>query len=129
MDYIKINSEKWDDLVMNGCVWTKPVSPEIIDNARKGEWSLVLTPQKAVPRDWFPEDLKGKHVLLIAGGGGQQGPVLAAVGAIVTVFDNSNKQLAQDESVAKREGLCIKTVQGNMQDLSVFADESFDFII
>ena len=51
---------------------------------------------------------------------------MAAAGADVTVFDNSRAQLAQDEAVAAREGLKLRIVQGNMQDLSAFADESFD---
>lgn len=129
MDYVKFNSQKWDKLVEDGNVWTKPVTAEQIQDAKNGKWSVVLSPVKTVPKSWFPDDLKGKKVLLIAGGGGQQGPILAAAGADVTVFDNSKKQLEQDESVAQREGLNIKTVQGNMQDLSVFTDESFDFIM
>jgi len=129
MDYIAVNSEKWDAHVAEGYIWTRPVPPQIIEEAKKGKWSVVLTPHKCAPRDWFPDDLRGKKVLLIAGGGGQQGPVLAAAGADVTVFDNSPAQLMQDELVAAREGLSIRTVQGNMQDLSVFADESFDVIM
>lgn len=70
-----------------------------------------------------------KKVLCLAGGGGQQGPIIAATGATVTVFDYSEEQLAKDRYVAKRDGLNITTVQGNMQDLSVFEDESFDIII
>ncbi|MEZ4517470.1 MAG: class I SAM-dependent methyltransferase [Chloroflexota bacterium] len=65
----------------------------------------------------------------MASGGKQQGPILAAVGANVTVFDNSAAQLAQDELVSKREGLSIRTVQGDMRNLSVFADESFDLYL
>lgn len=129
MNYIKKNSIAWDNHVNNGYVWTIPVSSEIIEKAKRGIWEVVATPQKTVPRDWFPDELDGKKVLLIAGGGGQQGPILSAVGADVTVFDNSKKQLEQDELVAKRENLSIKTVQGNMQDLSVFSDETFDFIM
>lgn len=90
---------------------------------------IVLTPSKSVPRDWFPDDMEAKKVLCLASGGGQQGPVMAALGAQVTVFDNSLKQLEKDEFVAKRDGLNIKTVQGDMKDLSVFDDEYFDFII
>ena len=51
------------------------------------------------------------------------------IGAEVTVFDNSTKQLDKDNFVAQRDNLKIKTVQGNMQDLSVFEDETFDCII
>jgi SAM-dependent methyltransferase len=80
-----------------------------------------------VPHKWFPP-LKGADVLCLAGGGGQQGPVLAAVGANVTVFDNSPAQLKQDQLVAEREALSLKTVEGDAADLSTFADESFDLV-
>jgi SAM-dependent methyltransferase len=60
---------------------------------------------------------------------GQQGPILAAAGAQVTVFDNSPRQLARDREVAERDGLELRTVEGDMRDLSCFADASFDLII
>lgn len=129
MSYKKINQKAWDALVVKGDTWTQPVSSDIIQNARDGEWSIVLTPKKTVPRSWFPKDLKGLNILCLASGGGQQGPVLAATGAKVTVFDYSSKQLEQDELVAKRDCLVIKTVQGDMCDLSCFNDEIFDLII
>jgi hypothetical protein len=44
------------------------------------------------------------------------------------VFDNSPKQLARDREVAQREGLALRLVEGDMRDLSAFADESFDLI-
>ena len=69
-----------------------------------GEWQIVLTPTKPIPRTWFPADLHGVDVLCLASGGGQQGPVLAAAGATVTVFDNSPRQLAQDRAVANVKG-------------------------
>ena len=129
MDYIKTNSDVWDRHVDDEYIWSVPVSKELIENARNGKWEVVLTPQKSVPKSWFPDNLKNRKVLLIAGGGGQQGPILAAVGADVTVFDNSKKQLEQDEFVAERENLTVRTVLGNMQDLSAFPDETFDFIM
>ncbi len=55
----------------------------------------------------------------------QQRPILAALGAEVTVFDNCKKRLEKDEFVAQRDGLKIKTIQGDMKDLSVFNDETF----
>ena len=128
MDYLKENSKIWDVKSANENKWSIPVTSEQVEMARKGEWSIVLTPEKKVPRDWFPKDLKNSKILCLASGGGQQGPILAATGADVTVFDYSRTQLEKDESVAKRDGLTIKTVQGNMKDLSVFEDESFDFI-
>jgi SAM-dependent methyltransferase len=67
-------------------------------------------------------------VLCLASGGGQQGPILAAAGATVTVFDNSPSQLTQDRLVAEREGLQIETVQGDMADPSAFTESRFDLI-
>ena len=129
MDYVKENSKIWDVRAENNDIWSIPVSSEIIQLAKNGIWSIVLTPNKTVPLDWFPDEIKSKKVLCLASGGGQQGPVMAALCAQVTVFDNSLKQLEKDEFVAKRDGLNIKTVQGDMKDLSAFDDEYFDFII
>ena len=89
---------------------------------------MVLIGYEPVPRDWFPAGLAGAAVLCLASGGGQQGPVLAAAGADVTVFDNSPGQLGRDEEVAAREGLAIRTVLGDMRDLSAFADARFDVV-
>jgi SAM-dependent methyltransferase len=127
MDIVSHNREAWARQVASGNKWTIPVDEATIEAARRGEWSLLLTPIIPVPRDWFGE-LKGSKVLCLASGGGQQGPVLAAAGAAVTVFDNCPAQLEKDAFVAEREGLGIDLVQGDMKDLSCFSDSSFDVI-
>ena len=129
MKYIEENRKIWDKRSENNDTWSIPVTSEMVDRAREGHWSIVLTPTKSVPADWFPDPLAGKKILCLASGGGQQGPILSAAGADVTVLDNSKVQLGKDEFVAQRDHLAIKTVQGNMQDLSVFEDETFDCII
>jgi SAM-dependent methyltransferase len=123
------NREAWDKQANSGeNPWTKPVSPEIIARARQGDFSVLLTENKPVPSEWFPP-LKGLEVLALACGGGQQGPVFAAAGASVTVFDNSPRQLDRDREVAEREGLAnLLTIEGDARNLSMFADEFFDFI-
>jgi SAM-dependent methyltransferase len=118
----------WNKQVEYGNPWTLPVTPELVAAARRGEWSIGLTEQKPVPRDWFPADLRGIAVLCLACGGGQQGPILAAAGATVTVLDNSPRQLERDRQVAEREGLEITTVEGDMRDLSMFPDGRFDLV-
>lgn len=128
MDVRAYNREAWDRQVEVGNQWTIPVSPEFVAAARRGEWTILLTPTTPVPRAWFPP-LAGADVLCLASGGGQQGPILAAAGAQVTVFDNSPRQLTQDRLVADREGLAIRTVEGDMADLSAFTDTSFDLIV
>ncbi|MGH3503802.1 MAG: class I SAM-dependent methyltransferase, partial [Nocardioidaceae bacterium] len=45
------------------------------------------------------------------------------------MFDNSPKQLARDDEVAARDGLELRTVLGDMGDLGVFDDASFDVIV
>ncbi len=127
-DILGYNRQAWDRQVERGNSWTIPVGPEVVDRARRGGWSIVLTPTRPVPADWFPPP-DGLEVFCLAGGGGQQGPILAAAGARVTVFDNSPNQLAQDRLVADREGLARETVRGDMADLSTFPDARFDLIV
>jgi SAM-dependent methyltransferase len=127
-DPVAHNRAAWDREVDSGNEWTRPVGPEVIVRARAGDWSVVLIGYQPTPRDWFPADLAGTAVLCLASGGGQQGPVLAAAGADVTVFDNSSRQLARDEEVAARDGLALRTVLGDMRDLSAFPSASFDLV-
>jgi SAM-dependent methyltransferase len=127
MDIVKYNRAAWDNYVDKKDRWTIPVSDLEIANAKKGIWNILLTPAKQVPHHWFPA-LKELSILGLACGGGQQGPILAALGADVTIFDNSEKQLQQDKMLSDRFNLGIKTVQGDMKDLSVFKDHSFDLI-
>jgi SAM-dependent methyltransferase len=122
------NRLAWDREVGSGNEWTVPVGPEVIAAARAGEWSVVLIGHEPVPADWIPASLRDVDVLCVASGGGQQGPVLAAAGARVTVLDNSPSQLAQDQLVATREGLSLRTVLGDMRDLSAIGDATFDLV-
>jgi SAM-dependent methyltransferase len=127
VDVRRYNREAWDRQVEGGNRWTVPVSPEQVAAARRGEWEVVLTPTRPVPRPWFPP-LDGLEVLCLASGGGQQAPLLAAAGARVTLLDNSPRQLAQDRLVAEREGLTLATVEGDMADLSAFPDGRFGLV-
>ena len=125
---IDLNRTAWNRQVDKGNRWTAPVTAEQIDRARSGDWQILLTATRPVPRTWFP-DLEECRVLCLASGGGQQGPILAAAGAHVTVFDLSPRQLAQDREVAEANSLAIETVEGEMTDLGCFADDSFDLIV
>jgi SAM-dependent methyltransferase len=127
-DVVRFNRQAWDRQVELGNRWTRPVSSDDIIRARLGDWAILLTPTIPVPRNWFPP-LEGTTVLCLASGGGQQGPILAAAGATVTVLDNSPLQLAQDRIVAEREQLEVATIRGDMTDLSIIGDETFDLIV
>jgi len=128
MKLLEHNRMAWNHEVKIGNQWTIPVSDEQIQEAKKGLIKIVLTPFKVVPKEWLG-DIVNKNVLCLASGGGQQGPILAAAGSNVTVFDNSDKQLEQDDKAALKYHLKIKTIRGNMQDLSIFSDNYFDLII
>lgn len=128
MNILDHNRDAWNNEVTRGNQWTIPVTPAEVEAANRGMVKILLTPYKPVPDDWLGE-LSGLEVLCLASGGGQQGPILAAAGAKVTVFDNSDNQLKQDQITAKTYDLKIRTIRGNMQDLSVFSDGCFDLII
>lgn len=127
MDYTDINAKTIDRWVENGWEWGVPITHEQFLDAQKGQWSMVLTPIKPVPKDWFP-DLKGKKVLGLASGGGQQMPIFAALGAECAVLDYSEKQIQSELTVAAREGYTIDAIRGDMTKPLPFDDETFDLI-
>lgn len=126
IDVFNHNRASWDRQAAQHCEWSRPVSADEIAAARNGSWRVRLTPN-ALPSGWL-DNVRSLRILCLASGGGQQAPVLAAAGAAVTVFDASDRQLAQDRMVAQRDGLELNVVQGDMRDLSVFADASFDLV-
>jgi len=125
--YVEQNAKAWDHLVEKGNIWTDGVSDEQIEAARRGELDMVLSPFKRVKAQWVA-DVRGKKVLALACGGGQQGPLFALAGAEVTVFDASEQQLNQDRIYARKLDLDLKLIRGDMRDLSMFDDESFDLV-
>ena len=122
------NEAAWDHQALLQHDWSKPVSLELIEAAKKGQWDVHIT-KKSIPESWLPKNIQGKDILCLASAGGQQAPVLAAAGANVTVFDISGKQLEQDLYVAKRNNLSLKVIQGDMCELKGIDDSSFDYII
>ena len=126
-ELVSINSKAWDLWVEGGSEWSIPISHETYMNAQNGIWEVCLTSRKPVPRHWF-KDFKGIKILGLACGGGQQCPIFHALGADVTVFDNSEQQLVQERKVAERENYSITLVKGDMADLSCFAENTFDLV-
>ena len=126
--YQDVNAKTIDRWVEKGWQWGLPITHEQYLAAKKGNWSIVLTPTKPVPQNWFP-DLKGLDLLGLACGGGQQMPLFAASGARCTVLDYSERQLESERMVAKREGYEITVVRADMSKPLPFADASFDVIV
>ncbi|NLK27871.1 MAG: class I SAM-dependent methyltransferase [Clostridiales bacterium] len=125
--YTEINSKTIDKWVDDGWEWGQPITHEIFEKAKNNDWSVVLTPNKPVPKEWFCE-MKGAKVLGLASGGGQQMPIFAALGADCTVLDYSERQLQREIEVAKRENYEITTVRADMTQPLPFEDEAFDLI-
>ena len=127
MKYQDINSRTIDRWVRQGWEWGRPVSRETYEAALAGSWDVLLTPTKPVPHRWFGE-LKGRKVLGLASGGGQQMPIFAALGADCTVLDYSEEQLAAERLVAGREGYAIEVIRADMTEQLPFDDGTFDII-
>ncbi|KGR77908.1 class I SAM-dependent methyltransferase [Ureibacillus manganicus] len=125
--YTEINSKTIDQWVEDGWEWGQPISHEVFERAQNGEWNVVLTPTKPVPKEWFCE-MKHAKVLGLASGGGQQMPIFSALGAQCTVLDYSEKQLLREKEVAEREGYEIQTIKADMTERLPFEDETFDLI-
>ena len=127
MDYQKINAETISRWCHEGWEWGIPITHEEFEKAKNGEWGVYLTPTKIVPKHWFG-DLKGKKLLGLASGGGQQMPIFTALGAECTVLDYADAQCESERMVAQREGYHIHIVQADMTKPLPFADGSFDII-
>ncbi|MCR5781452.1 MAG: class I SAM-dependent methyltransferase [Clostridia bacterium] len=128
MDYQDINADTIDRWIREGWEWGKPVSHETYERAKRGDWDIFLTPTKPVPHSWLG-DVNGRRVLGLASGGGQQMPVLAALGADCTVLDYSPLQLESERLVAEREGYDVRIVRGDMTKPLPFDDGEFDLIV
>ena len=127
MHYQDINAETIDRWNRDGWEWGTPVSHETYRKALEGDWEVVLTPTKPVPHEWFGE-LRGKKLLGLASGGGQQIPIFSALGAVCTVLDYSKSQLESERIVSEREGYPVELVRADMTQPLPFADASFDII-
>ncbi len=116
MDEIaKYNRERWQALADADALFTRP--------------NLDLTPASArefLDAEGMLGEVAGKEVLCLASGGGQQSAAFALLGANVTVYDLSEAQLERDKQAAAHYHIAIKTVQGDMRDLSALLSASFD---
>ncbi|MCH2128286.1 MAG: class I SAM-dependent methyltransferase [Pirellulaceae bacterium] len=115
------NRQAWDARVRQGDVFTKPAEEDDF----RDPLAAVDAPGWLGPE----KDLRGKELLCLAAGGGRQAPLYAAAGANVTVLDISPAMLELDRQVAHQRGLQIHTVEGSMDNLSMFDQSRFDVVI
>jgi len=113
-DLARHNRRRWNDLAAAGVGYSRP-------------W-LDLDESKAAERVdplGLLGDLRGRRVLCLAAGGGQQSAAFGLLGADVTVFDLSDEMLARDRAAAAHHGLDVATVQGDVRDMSALAADGF----
>ena len=135
---INKNIEHWENEVASGKHYTVPdltLDKDLLNKFANGDllfWNdphaVNNNPLLKKIRQFEFADIKGKKVLCLASGGGQQSAMFSLLGADVTVVDISQGQLNGDMQAANHYGYTVKTVLGSMTDLSAFADESFDIV-
>ena len=84
-----------------------------------GQWAPDVAP-------FDDGDLDGARVLELGCGGGQCTVAVAQRGADVTGIDLSAAQLAHARDLAAEHDVDADLLQGDVTDLGMFADESFD---
>lgn len=118
MDEIaRYNRDRWEALAQAGVEYSIPY--------------LDLTPEtarQAVDPNGILPQIAGKDVLCLASGGGQQSAAFALLGASVTALDITPTQLERDRRAAAHYGLRVKTMQGDMRDLSALGADAFDVV-
>ena len=113
----KFNRERWEALVKANVRYSRP--------------ALNLDAQSArdlVDPEGMMGQCRGRDVLCLAGGGGQQSAAFGLLGANVTVVDFCPGQLERDRQAAAHYGLNIRLVESDMRDLSAFGKEEFDVV-
>ena len=137
-DIIDKNQKRWENEVKSGGCYTTPdlnLNTDLLNKFASGElffWNApdakINNPLLKKIREYEYADIKGKKVLCLASGGGQQSAMFSLLGADVTVADISQGQLNGDIQAANHYGYTVKTVLCSMTDLSVFNDDSFDIV-
>lgn len=118
MDEIaRYNISRWKALTQANALFTRPYFD--LDEA---------SARQRVDPEGILGDVRGKDVLCLAGGGGQQSVAFALLGAQVTVVDLSGEQLQRDRDAADHYHLTITTLQGDMRDLSQLDAASYDIV-
>lgn len=74
-------------------------------------------------------NVKGKKILEIGCGGGQNSIVLAKWGAKPVGLDLSEVQIKHAQKLAKKEHVSVAFHVGNMEDLSAFKDQTYDIVL
>ena len=121
------NQARWEALAKANVAYSRP----FLDLTLESAWDVVDEQRVLRKLGWGSAgtaNIAGKNILCLAGGGGQQSAAFGLLGANVTVLDFSPTQLERDVEALQHYGLSAQLEQGDMRDLSRFADDSFDLV-
>jgi len=118
MDQISnTNRERWNALANANVEYSQPFLDFTLEKARA-----------YICRYDIIKEVAGRNVLCLAGGGGQDSVAFGLLGARVTVLDLADVQLERDRAGAAHHNLQVQTIQGDMRDLSIFSNDTFDIV-
>lgn len=112
----------------NAQVW----NTDLLNSEFSGCSALPRTQVEALAAvdPWLSEaGVVGRRLLCLGAGGGRHAPLHAIAGAQVTVLDIASAQLAVDEAISRELGLDLQMIQGSMDNLTMFEDQSFDLVL
>ena len=127
----RINQAFWEDEVSQATGYTRPwldLERATVEAYASGAIAVMPDPYAYVyPRSVF-QRVAGQSVLCLATAGGQQSAVFGLLGANVTVYDLTDAMLANDRIAAAAHRYPVRTIQGDMRDLSALGDGEFDLV-
>ncbi len=129
--YIPTNKAFWEKMVKEECGFTKPwldLDTKILKKLANGKLKNPPAPLNDIYPVSIFRGLKNKNVLCLASGGGQQSAVFGLLGAKVTVVDITGGQLEADRKAAAHYVYRVRTIWGDMNDLSMLKAGSFDLV-
>jgi SAM-dependent methyltransferase len=125
------NQKHWDEEARRQSEYVRPwldLDRGVLQAYARGEIPQLPPPYLFLYPPRMLKDVAGKKVLCLASGGGQQSAAYGLLGADVTVLDLCAGQLESDQKAARHHGYEVRTIQGDMRDLSIFGDASFDMV-
>ena len=128
---LSANKEWWEKMVAEDNGFTRPwlnLDRIMVKNYASGKLKNPPSPLNQIFPVSVLVDVKGKDVLCLASGGGQQSAIFGILGAKVTVIDIADGQLVGDKKAADHYGYKVTTIQGDMSDLLALKDMSFDLV-
>jgi SAM-dependent methyltransferase len=120
-EYVAENRRYWDAMAEE---WV--AAGERAWQAQAAHWGCWQIPEEEL--GLLPADLSGKVAIELGCGTGYVSAWLARRGAEVVGIDNSERQLATAERLAREHGVALKLHHGNAEEVP-YPDQYFDFAI